>query len=306
MAFVRSLTHIVPVQAPHPRWWDQPRFWQALALSQALAIVYWLVAYALRPIIFIWWDQTYTFRVAAAHFLTPNQMAPAFFNPPWVALILAPLQWVPLEASVFIQTSIYFAALTAVIYKFGGNFATVAWVLISYISLDAVFELNLEWIVALGLLLPVWVSPVLVLAKPQSAVGYYLSRPIREWPLLALVIGVLVGVSFLIWGNWVAVILENQSRISAQGHNIAPLNRLPALVSLAIGVTLAWLAFRRQDAALGVLATLFFTPYTTLYALPIHLAMLAIRWPGLARLLITVMWIVYGGAAVFFILRAGG
>ena len=85
---------------------------------------------------------------------------------------------------------------------------------------------------------------------------------------------------------------------------MAPLALLPApvgvLISFGIGIALAWIAFRRRDPVLSILAWLFFVPYIKIYSLLLPLALLAVRWPRFALLVSAVMWIVYGGAIVLF------
>ena len=98
-----------------------------------------------------------------------------FANPPWTAALLAPFGLLPLELSALLQIGLYFAILTGVIYKFGGSFKTVLIVFTSFMALDSAIELNVEWLVALGLLVPAALSGPLLLVKPQIALGYGLS-----------------------------------------------------------------------------------------------------------------------------------
>jgi hypothetical protein len=278
---------------------------RAVVISQALAVIAWLAALWFRansptP---VWYDQQTTFTQLVHHIGDPYRVA-GFVNPPWTALFLAPFGLLPLELAALVQLCLYFGILTGVIFKFGGNTRTVLLALTSFFALDAALELNIDWLVCLGLLLPPILNGPFLLVKPQNAFGYWLSFERREFIRAALVVLVTLQVSVLIWGAWPGQMWEAiQRHTLGRFYNLAPMALLPAPVSIAIGLVLAVYAFRRRDPVLSILAGLFFVPYITLYALLPPFALFAIRYRRIALLISVVIWAVYGYFPIRYLLR---
>lgn len=214
---------------------------------------------------------------------------------PWIIPLLAPFALLPLAVSVLIQAGLYFALITVIIFKFKGGRIAVILTLTSFIALNAVLELNVDWFVLIGLIVPVtWSGPFLLL-KPQLALGYYFGVPPREWIKIGGVSAVVVVISIVIWGFWFLEIAQRVPTLSiAQTFNIAPSKHLTPLVSWAIGGVIAGLAFRRQDPPLGIIAWFFFTPYIAPYSLVLLMAILATR----LRVLAFAVWIATWGVLI--------
>src|SRR5262249_44799623 len=156
-------------------------------------------------------------------------------------------------------------------------------------------ELNVDWLVCLGLLLPPLLSGPFLLIKPQNAFGIWLtfSRKILIYSGLVL-LGV-IAVSLLLWQGWPLQALKAyQTIVAGQSYNLAPVAIISPLASLPVGAVLAWRAFKRRDPILAILAWLFFVPYIALYSLLLHFAVFAIRYPRIALIISVVMWIIYG------------
>jgi hypothetical protein len=284
-----------------------PQLARALGISQGFALLWWLAiiwlqrAYGVAP----WMDQVYAFRAAVAQFSDPFAVM-SYVNPPWVLILFAPFSLPPLAISTLIQTGLYFAILTAIIFKFGGGLQVVIITLSSFIAFDAVLELNVDWLVCIGLLVPVAYSGPFLLIKPQLALGYYFAFRPRDWLRAGLNTLPVLLLSLLVWGWWPLEMLEkSQTLIVGRMFNIAPLNLLPWFVSLALGAGLALYAYRRRDPVTGILAWLFFTPYIALYSLPLALAMVAIRWPLAATIVSLALWVIFGGQLLLVLLGWG-
>jgi hypothetical protein len=273
-----------------------PALLQMLALSQVFAVLWWVIVLWLRTQgIEAWADQIGNFRAGVDHIANPYEI-PRFVHPPWLLVIFVPFRLVPLELSTLLQSGLYFAMITAIIHKFGGGRRVLILVLSSYFGFDAILQLNVDWIVCIGLLVPVAFSGPFLLIKPQLALGYYLAFRWREWLKTGVITAGVIAISLLIWPGWPLEIVGRVGGTSVeQFFNIAPLHLLPGPLSLIIGVPLAWWAFRRRDPALGIIAWLFFTPYITLYSLLMTFAMVAIRLPLLALVISPAMWFIYGG-----------
>lgn len=263
-------------------------------------LIWWLLALmiaqneALRAFgLTVWGDQQWTF-LQIPHALADPYRVPGFVNPPWAAIFFLPLASLPLETATFIQTAIYFAALTLLIDRMGqgsGRWLALIAALGSPFAFDAVIELNLDWIIALGLLLPpVWSAPFL-LAKPQIALGWVLGmKPpqIRRWIIVALLT---LLASLLLWGDWPARLLDNGVRYPVSWLiNVAPLAYLGPL-SLLLALFLVWRALHRRDPVLGVLAGLCLVPYIAPYSLLIPYTLAAVRWPRALLILTAALWI---------------
>src|SRR5258707_1764832 len=84
----------------------------SLLISQGLAFFFWLVALFVRAsnVTPVWFDQENTFTKALYHLADPQQIY-QFRNPPWTAILLAPVSVLPLSFAVLIQLCLYFAIL---------------------------------------------------------------------------------------------------------------------------------------------------------------------------------------------------
>jgi hypothetical protein len=270
---------------------------KALIVSQVFALVWWGIAlqvrlHALAP---AWIDQENIFMPAARQVADPFQVG-WYTNPPWAALLLAPFGVMPLSLSTLAQTALYFAILTALIFKFGGGLKAVLITLTSFVAFDAVIELNIDWLVALGLLVPPTWSGPLLLVKPQVAPGYWLSLKPRQLVYSVVFVLVVLLISLILWPGWPQAMRDAVAPLTERSHNLAPMSLLPPIISVAIGGVLTWCAVKRHDPLIGILAGLFFVPYIALYSLLIPFALAAIRWPRVTLLVSIVMWLIYGGA----------
>jgi hypothetical protein len=271
----------------------------AVIFSQVMAVIWWIAAQVMNSTgVNVWHDQIYTFRESAAHFFEPYQII-GFVALPWAVVALAPFALLPLAPSILLQACLYFALITLFIFKFKGDVSAVVLTLTSFIALDAVLEMNFDWAVMIGLVIPVtWSSPFLLL-KPQLALGYYFGVPPKEWWKIALVTLAMVTISVLIWGNWFGAWLNGAGDgIVDRMVNVAPSQLIGYPIALIIGVVLAWQSFRRKDPLLGIIAWIFFTPYLAMYSLLLGMAIISIRFRLLAVIAHIAMWIILGGIYV--------
>jgi hypothetical protein len=292
----RSWSRLLPSGAPTtPRTIER----RAIIAAAVLAVIAWLLVLWLRDHgVNVWYDQVHLFRRGVANFMQPYTVG-GFVHPPWILPLIAPFTLLPLELSVLVQAVCYFVLMAAIIYKFGGDFTAVLITLTSFIAVDAVIEMNVDWFALIGLLVPVEISAVFLLLKPQLALGYYFGIHWRKWPVILAVGIAVVALSSLIWPNWIFDILDRvQSQSVQRFFNLAPSKLLPLspFLSWIIAAGLAWQSFRRQDPPLGIVAWFFFTPYIALYSLVLLLGILAIRWRLLAIIITVSMWLIYGAA----------
>lgn len=272
-------------------------FLRALAVSQGLAVLFWFVALMLHSsgTIPVWWDLQHHFINAWPNIGDPYTLT-GWVYVPYAALILIPLTLLSLSGAALLQTCLLFGLVTTLIFRRGGTFRTLLIVLGSFIALDCCIESNIDWLIALALIIPREYSLVLILIKPQDAIGYMLTFSRRELVRSVALTGVMLTISLVAWGWWpIRMWRAIQTYTLGRSFNIAPLAVLPVPLALAIGAALGYVAWRRKDTALGVIAGVFVVPYLTLYSTLIAFTMVALKWPRLALIINLSMWAVYGG-----------
>lgn len=282
-----------------------PDLRRMLLTALALAVVWWLAAALIDSahVVPVWNDQRNTFTRLIDHLRDPFEL-PSFNNPPWTAWLMAPFGIPPVPVAVLLQLLIYFPALALIVYRFGGGPGALGVALTSFVAFLAAVELNVDWLVCLGLLVPAAWSGPLLLVKPQLALGAWLGYPPRKLLAAGLVAAVVGGLSLLIWGWWPPLIVERSAWVTGQMYNMAPMALLGWYIALPIAALLGWFAFRRRDPVLGIFAWLFVVPYIAPYSLLLAFTLLAVRRRRLAALISVVMWIIYGGALILGLLLA--
>lgn len=292
----------------------------ALLIALLIAIVWWGIALLFRTtkLIPIWYDQETTFTQVGAYLSDPYAVK-GFVNPPWTAVLLLPLRLLPVPMAVLVQLCVYFCLIVLIVFRFGGDTRAVLIALVSFIGMDSALELNLDWLVCIGILVPAAFSGIFLLVKPQNAMGYWLSFKRREFIQALIVVLALLAVSLIVWGWWPAKMWAAiQANSLGKFYNLAPSALINNLfgwnvfinpLSVMIGLWLSWVAFKRRDPILAILAWIFFAPYLTTYALLLHFALLSIRYPRMGLLLNVVTWVVYGvtiTAGLLVVMSKGG
>jgi hypothetical protein len=149
------------------------------------------------------------------------------------------------------------------VYKFKGNKWSLIIALSSLLAVDTALEINIDWMVCIGLLVPaVWSAPFLMV-KPQAAFGYVFSFNRRDFIRASIVGLVVILAAFLIWGNWPLDLWNNIQEYQTNVLvNLAPKEILSLPIAFAIGIALGIYAFRKRDPILCTVAGVFFVPYT--------------------------------------------
>lgn len=273
----------------------------AMMTAIIMAIIWWLVTLWIRElsILNVWTDQIDKFTTASSSFFTPYQNMSGFFSPPWAVIPLAPFEWVPLPIATLIQSLIYFSLLAIIAHRY--EMSRVGWlvVLSSPLALDAIIELNIDWIAAIGLVLPVQFSFIFLAVKPQAFPGYVFTLSRQQFVRAIIILLITILVSFVIWGNWLeALINEFGTRTLALGASVSPWAFLPAPVSILIGILLLIYAFRKNDDVLKILSGVFFTPYLPTYTAIIPFLFFCVRFPRIGAYISFALWLI-----ALFILR---
>ncbi len=265
-----------------------------MGIAIVFAVVWWLLALSQRngTRFLVWDDQTSTFLSALSYLRTPYESA-GFFNPPWAMVFLIPFDPMPVELATLVQISLYFVLLAGVVYKFGGTKWSLLVALTSLLAVDTALEINIDWMVCIGLLVPAMWSAPFLMVKPQAAFGYVFSFRRRDFIRASIVGLVVILAALVIWGNWPLDLWNNMQEYQTNVLvNLAPINILTLPVSLIIGIILSIYAFRRRDPILCTVAGLFFVPYTAPNSVLIIFTLLACRWPRIVLLVSAVSWFV--------------
>jgi hypothetical protein len=133
-----------------------------------------------------------------------------FANPPWTLLLLLPLAVLPakLGTAVLVVASPLIFGMIA--YKTGGKMLPVIFFAFSSPVIHNAFNVNIDFLPALGLLMPPQIGLFFILMKPQMALGvgiYWFFEAWQEngfkgvfkvfWPVTAAFL-----LSFVIYGFW--------------------------------------------------------------------------------------------------------
>ena len=284
----------------------RPYFWLVLLLAVGLAVFWFLIAGRVSDGsgIGMWGDQYNIYTRVDENLADPYADA-LYTYVPWGAVMVAPLALLPFEWSVLAQMVLYFVLLALLVYRFGGGWRVVLLVLTSSLAYDTALEISLEWIVVIGLLVPPVFSGPFLVVKPQVALGAWLGYRWRDMLWGGAVVLAVAGLALLIWPGWpqdmLAAITNNTLGEWGGRVNIALSRLLPWPLTWAVGLALAWLAFRRRDMILGVLAWQFFVPYTTFYGIMPAFVLLAVRWPWAALIISLAAWVPYSQVLLPFL-----
>ncbi len=272
------------------------------AIVLGIAFLWWVIALFLRAgsSLNVWTDQQDKFTLAYSAFSDPYPRLSGFFSPPWGVVPLVPFEFPPFPLSVLIQALLYFIILWRIYRRFEGSQFGLWVALTSPFGFDAILELNIDWIASIGLLVPPTLSLPFLAVKPQAIMGYVFTLSRQA---LLRGIGVLMAVilvSFLFWGEWISKLIDEfGTRSLANDISVAPMNWIPPILSIAIGIMLLIYAFRQEDNVLKILAGYFFTPYLPTYTALIPFLFLCIRYPRFMLFASAVGW----GITLFFFVQ---
>ncbi len=188
-----------------------------------------------------------------------------FSNAPWVLIPMLPLL---LVSEAFGRAILALAALVSFLYiglKFGAKPPGIIFFLISPQVIQSMLDGNVDWLAALGFILPPQIGLFFLAIKPQigAAVAvFWLVEAWRKNGWIAVLkvfapVTIALGVTFLLYGFW-------------------PLNYLEAFdwggntslwpMSLPVGLALFITAIRKQDIRYAIAASPCFAPYLLLHS----------------------------------------
>lgn len=184
-----------------------------------------------------------------------------FYNPPWVAVVLAPLGLFPVQFSAGMATALSLLVLLLLCRRYELNLFKTALLGLSPPVVVILWLGQIDLLVLGGVLLPVSWWPVAALSKPQAALGlgfHALQKPYIKQA--ALVAAAVIGLSFLLFGLWPLEILGVPSPTGFDWNfwkGIWPWSIIPGIVLVMLGVG-------RKNERYLLAASPFLMPYTTI------------------------------------------
>lgn len=214
--------------------------------------------YLLPPAI----DWTTLYRPAAA--ALANGQSPfsvdRFSNAPWVLLPMLPLLLVPESLGRAFLALSAMISLILIGRKFGAKPVGLAFFLLSPPVVSMLFDGNIDWLIALGFIMPPQIGLFFLVIKPQLGIAVIVfwlwqawkKNGFREVFRVFLPVTIALGISFVVFGLWPL----NFSRAFEWGGNAS---LWP--VSLPVGLGLMAASILKQDLRYAISASPCFSPY---------------------------------------------
>lgn len=251
----------------------------ALALVVLLALALLALWFYLQPNDVNW---SASFGPAASAFLIGRDpyAASTFFNPPWALGLLAPLSVLPLWITRTLLTALTFLSYILAARKMGARTNSILLLLLSASVALSLYEVNLDGLVFLGLLMPAPLGLFFFLLKPQVGAGLALFYLIEAWRtrrgkgLVLTLAPVLFAFGLSVWqfGFWFGPAL------SLHPFSIN-LSLFP--FSVPAGLYLAVQSLRRRDLRYAVPVGMCLSPYLGLASWAAPLLALSGNWKRL-------------------------
>jgi hypothetical protein len=189
-----------------------------------------------------------------------NPYTGLYFNPPWILILLSPLALLPPELGAAAIAVICLCAFMIAAARLGmGRVALLFFVLNPFMWVVA-RQGNIDWLVALGAILPPQIGLFLVVTKPQAGIAivlFWLIESYRQGGLRQTLktftpITVAYLLSFVLFGLW--FIPPSWLVPHQMNYSLWP-------VSIPIALALLAAAVRRRDIRRAITASPFLSPY---------------------------------------------
>lgn len=247
------------------------RSWLVLGLCFTTAFVatdYFLISQT--------WDW-FIFREATYRFFTlRSPYFSGFYNPPWILPPLLPFALLPAKIGGVLFSALDLALLLLVAYRLKARSLALVLLCLSPVIFTELRSVNINGLVALGLILPPQIGLFFLLAKPQVGIFvaiFWLVETWRQggyWKVVRVFapVSIAFGLSIILYGPW------PQYSFGAIGQvwNISP---WPWGIPAGIGLMI--LAIRQRQLSFALLATPFLTPYLAFHTLIFPILGLAIN-----------------------------
>jgi len=262
----------------HPVWAER-RWLKWLGAGVGLAVFAYLLALSDNPID---WNGFY---VAARSPLTPYAHGYPLHNPPWFAALLVPLGWLPFQVGRVINNFLIVSTATLLVKKLEGKALAVCATLLSPALLATTLVGNIEWMPIAGILIGgAWSVPLLLIKPQVTAILIPLEWRKAGYQLKFFIpIGVVLALSFLIWGWWPAQIPALPPDFRNWSFSLWPW-------SVPFGLGALWWAWRRDSLEWALLASLLLAPYFAIGSTLALTVVWACKYPRVVASVEIVFW----------------
>lgn len=212
--------------------------------------------------------------------------------PPWAAVYLAPLGALPDNVATAVLNGVGVLLLALVAVRFGGP----PWAAVLALLTPAGYFLfengQTDALILAGVLLPAGLAPVVLILKPQLAIGAIVAilgkakgrRRETLAPLAAVGL-----VSLVVWWGWPAGVARFGPALLAGEWNAS---LWP--YSAPIGLVCMWLAWRSGDVRWGLIASPLLAPYVNWQSYIGILLVVAAKWPRAFGVLLVLVYVAFG------------
>lgn len=211
---------------------------------------------------------------------------PLFYSPPWALIPLMPFALLPERLGWALLASTTFFAFAYAAYKLGAKWYLILAMLLLPQTLYNGLQVNVDWLVALGFLMPPKIGLLFIMMKPQLGLPlalFWLIEAWRDggwrkvsstlWPISAAFL-----ISFTFFGFY---LLGSNRLILLEGKTFWPF-------SIPFGFALLTLSIKNRKPGHAIASAPFVSPYIQGYSLPFALLGLlpSTRWTitGIATL----------------------
>ncbi len=190
----------------------------------------------------------------------PYHSVAELFNPPWTFLLLAPVALLPERLGIATMFVLNFFAYGFLAYRLGAKPLALAAFVLNPLVIGNGFDGNIDWIPALGFILPPQIGLFFVLAKPQIGAGvaiFWLFEAYREGKIKEVVrifapVTIAFLLSLVIFGLW-------PLKSTMMPHNQYNMTLFPW--SIPVGLGLLVLAITKRKFWFSVAAAPLLSPY---------------------------------------------
>ncbi len=191
--------------------------------------------------------------------------AEGFFNPPWTAILLIPFAVLPenLGRAIMILSSLVTYSFVA--YRLGAKKTSIVFLLLSPPVLHVIINGNIDWLAALGFILPPQWGLFFVTIKPQigiAVIPFWLIEAGRKGGLKLVIktfspVITVSALSFALFGLWP---LKISHTLDLQWNaSLWP-------VSIPVGLALFVAAIRKRKIEYSMAASPCLSPYVALHS----------------------------------------
>ncbi len=192
-----------------------------------------------------------------------------FYNPPWALLPIIPFVLLPERIGNALYSAFSLFSLGFVLNKLNVRwYLVIAYFLLPQ-TLYTALQVNIDWLVAIGFLLPAQFGLFFVLLKPQIGVFlaiYWFVEALKNGGVKKVVkifspVAVTFLLSFLIFGIYFT---KSRSMVFENGKTMWPF-------SLPFGMVMLITAIKHKDKGLAMFSSPLLSPYFQPYSFPIIL-----------------------------------